>query len=164
MPLIRDASEPDLPAILAITNQAILYTTAIWSITPPDLAARTQWWRDRLAQNFPVLVAEDASEVIGFGSFGPFRPHEGYLHTVEHSVYVAPNAQRRGTGTALIHALIERAVASGKHAMIGGIAADNAISLALHRRLGFQETGRMPEVGRKFDRWLDLVLMQKLLS
>ena len=164
MTMIRDAEEHDLPAILAITNQAILHTTAIWSITPLDLPTREKWWRERTAAGFPVLVAEAEGEVIGFGSFGPFRPHEGYLHTVEHSVYVAPNAQRRGTGTALIHALIERAVASGKHAMIGGIAADNAISLALHRRLGFQETGRMPEVGRKFDRWLDLVLMQKLLS
>jgi phosphinothricin acetyltransferase len=157
MPLIRDATEPDLPAILA-------YTTAIWSITPADLAARTQWWRDRVAQNFPVLVAEDAGEVAGFGSFGPFRPHEGYFHTVEHSVYVAPDAQRRGIGTALLHALIERAVAQGKHAMVGGIDADNHVSLALHLRFGFQETGRLPQVGRKFDRWLDLVLMQKALD
>jgi len=163
MPLIRDAAEPDLPGILAITNHAILYTTAIWSITPTDPAARAQWWRDRVAQNFPVLVADDAGEVAGFGSFGQFRPHEGYLHTVEHSIYVAPHAHRRGIGTALLATLIDRAVASGKHTMIGGIDADNAISLALHRRLGFHETGRLPQVGRKFDRWLDLVFMQKTL-
>ena len=163
MPLIRDATITDLPGILAITNQAILYTTAIWSITPFDLAARTQWWRDRLAANCPVLVAENAGDITAFGSFGQFRPHDGYLHTVEHSIYVAPEAQGQGIGKALLLTLIDRAVAAGKHAMIGGIDATNERSLALHRKLGFTETGRLPEVGRKFDRWLDLVLMQRRL-
>ena len=161
MTSIRDAAEPDLPAILAITNQAILHTTAIWSITPLELPARTQWWRERTAAGFPVLVAEAEGEVIGFGSFGPFRPHDGYLHTVEHSLYVAPNAQRRGAGSALLAALLDRAAALDLHVMIAGIDATNIVSLELHSRFGFIETGRLPEVGRKFGRWLDLVWMQR---
>jgi len=161
---IRDAALPDLPAILGITNHAILSSTAIWSVAPVDLAGRTDWWRERVARNFPVLVAEIAGEVVGFGSYGPFRPHEGYALTVEHSVYIAPQAQRHGAGGALLRTLIDHARAAGKHVMVGAIDADNAASLALHRRFGFEETGRMPEVGRKFERWLDLVLVQKILA
>ena len=164
MILIRDAAPADLSAIVAITNQAILYTTAIWSITPVDLAARTLWWQERTAQGFPVLVAEAQGQIIGFGSYGPFRPHDGYLHTVEHSVYVAPEAQHQGAGGALLTALLDHAKTAGKHVMIGGIDAENQASLAFHRRFGFVETGRMPQLGRKFDRWLDLVLMQKQLG
>jgi phosphinothricin acetyltransferase len=161
---IRDAVETDLSAILAITNHAILVTTAMWSVTPVDLEGRTEWWRQLVSRNFPVLVAEINGEVIGFGSYGSFRPFEGYAHTVEHRVYVAPSVHRRGAGAVLLRALIDRAIAAGIHVMIGAIDAENEASLALHRRFGFVETGRMPEVGRKFDRWLDLVLMQKILG
>ncbi len=164
MPIIRDATEADLPAILAITNQAIAETTAVWNNTPATLEARAAWLRDRRGRGFPVLVAEDAGEVLGFASFGDFRPFEGYLHTVEHSIYVAPGAQRRGIGAALLDALVARAAAMGKHVIVGGIEAGNGASLALHRRAGFVEVGRLPEVGRKFGRWLDLVFMQKMLG
>ena len=162
MPEIRDATEADLPRILAITNEAIANTTAVWSFSPATLEARAAWLRERQTRKFPVLVAVDGADVIGFASFGDFRPWEGYLHSVEHSVYVAPEAQRRGAGAALLAALIGRAEALGKHAMLGGIEAGNAASLALHRRFGFQEVGRLPEVGQKFGRWLDLVFMQRI--
>jgi L-amino acid N-acyltransferase len=164
MPEIRDATEADLPRILAITNEAIANTTAVWSFAPATLEARTVWLRERQARGFPVLVATDGATVVGFASFGDFRPWEGYLHSVEHSIYVAPEAQRRGAGAALLAALIGRAEALGKHAMLGGIEAGNTASLALHRRFGFQEVGRLPEVGKKFGRWLDLVFMQKMLG
>jgi phosphinothricin acetyltransferase len=94
---------------------------------------------------------------------GIFRPFQGYRYTVEHSVYVAPAMQRRGIGALLLRHLIEDAKALGKHVMVGGIAADNLASLALHVRLGFTETARMPELGYKFGRWLDLVFVQKIL-
>lgn len=164
MHLIRDATLADLPAILEITNEAVLNTTAIWYDTPFTLDARTQWWRDRTAQNYPVLVAEAAGTVIGFGTYAQFRPHEGYKRSVEHSLYITPPAQRQGAGAALLAALLAHAQAAGMHAMIGGIDATNEPSLALHRRLGFEETGRLPQVGRKFGRWLDLVFMQKIVS
>jgi phosphinothricin acetyltransferase len=164
MPEIRDATEADLPAILAITNEAIANTTAVWSIALATLATRRAWFEERRGRGFPVLVATEGDGVIGFASFGDFRPWDGYLHTVEHSIYVAPAAHGRGAGRALLTALIDRAEALGKHVMVGGIEAGNAASLALHRRAGFEETGRLREVGRKFDRWLDLVFVQKLLG
>ena len=162
--MIRDATERDLPDILAITNQAILHTTALWINTPATLEQRTAWWRDRVAADCPVLVAEEESRVVGFAAYGPFRPYEGYLYSVEHSVYVDPAAQGRGTGRALLGQVIEHARAHGKHAMIGGIDAANNVSLRLHAAFGFAETGRLPQVGRKFDRWLDLVFMQLMLQ
>jgi L-amino acid N-acyltransferase YncA len=160
MPTIRDATEADLPAILAITNEAIANTTAVWNNSPATLEARGAWLRDRQGRGFPVLVAEDRDTVIGFASFGDFRPFEGYLHTVEHSIYVAPEAQGRGAGKALLAALVERARSLGKHVIVAGIEAGNATSIALHTRAGFVETGRLPEVGQKFGRWLDLVFLQ----
>jgi phosphinothricin acetyltransferase len=164
MPAIRDATEADLPTILAITNQAIAETTAVWNNTPATLEARGAWMRDRQGRGFPVLVAADGAEVLGFASFGDFRPFEGYAKTVEHSIYVATTAQRRGVGAALLSALVERAEAMGKHVIVGGIEAGNVASIALHARAGFVEVGRLPEVGEKFGRWLDLVFMQKRLG
>jgi L-amino acid N-acyltransferase len=160
---IRDATEADLPDILEITNEAIANTVAVWTLAPTTLAARRDWFNDRRARGFPVLVAQGGGSVIGFASFGDFRPWEGYLHSVEHSLYVRPEAQGRGAGKALLAALIDRATAMGKHVMIGGIEAGNAASIALHRRAGFEEAGTLREVGRKFDRWLDLLFMQKIL-
>jgi len=161
---IRDATEADLPAILAITNDAIATTTANWNIRPTTLEARRAWFADRRAAGFPVLVAEEGGIVRGFASYGPFRAFDGYALTVEHGLYVAPEAQRRGHGSGLLGGLIARAEAAGLHVMVAGIEAGNAASLALHERFGFVRVGLMPEVGRKFDRWLDLVLMQRILG
>ena len=160
---LRDATPDDLPRILAITNQAITETTALWTITPATLATRGAWMAERLAGGFPVLVAEAEGAVAGFGSYGPFRPHDGYLHTVEHSLYIDPAWQGRGLGRDMLAALVERATAAGKHAMVGGIEAGNLASIRLHERAGFTDNGTLPQVGRKFDRWLDLTLMVKLL-
>jgi L-amino acid N-acyltransferase YncA len=161
--IIRPATEADLGAILAIYNDAVAKTTAIWNDQPVDLANRRAWFYARASQSFPILVAEEDSAVVGYGSFGDFRPFEGYRFTVEHSVYVAEGVRRRGIASSLLAALEERARALGKHVMVAGIAADNEPSLRLHARFDFVETGRMPEVGFKFGRWLDLVLMQKAL-
>jgi phosphinothricin acetyltransferase len=110
-----------------------------------------------------VLVAEDGDKVVGYSSFGDFRPFDGYRLTVEHSVYVANSARRNGFGRALVEALFKPALSLGKAVMVGGIAADNVASLKLHADLGFIETARMPGVGIKFGRRLDLVFMQKQL-
>jgi len=162
---LRDAVDTDLPRILDITNEAIANTTAVWSLTPATLETRSTWLKERRARNFPVLVAiDDDGALLGFASFGDFRPWEGYLHSVEHSVYVDTSARRRGIGIALVEALIPRAQQLGKHVMIAGIEAGNTISIELHAKLGFVETGRLLQVGRKFDRWLDLVFMQRALG
>ena len=161
--LIREAREGDLEAILAITNDAILHTTAIWSLTPTTLEARRSWLEERRRQGYPVLVAAEGEEVLGFASYGDFRPWEGYRHTVEHSLYVERQCRGRGIGKALLARLIALAGEAGKHVMVAGIAGENEVSLRLHLALGFREAGRLHEVGCKFERWLDLVFLERLL-
>lgn len=162
-PEIRSLEEADLEAVLAIYNDAVLTQTSIWNDDPTSLAERRNWWQGRREKNYPVLVAARGGSVAGYGSFGDFRPFQGYRLTVEHSIYVAPAYWRQGVGTLLLQRLIQEARALGKHVMVGAIDAGNEASLRLHARLGFVETARMPELGFKFGRPLDLVLMQKQL-
>ena len=160
---IDDASEDDLPAILAIYNEAIANSTAVFSHVPVTLEDRIAWFRARTGQGYPVLCARDASAVAGYASFGDFRAWPGYRFTVEHSVHVRADCRGQGIGSRLVEALIARARAIGKHVMVGGIDADNVTSIRMHERLGFERVGHLQQVGWKFDRWLDLVLMQRLL-
>ena len=161
---VRDAKLEDLPGILEIFNDAIVNTTAVWRDAPEDLAVRRGWFDARRAREFPVLVAADGEAVLGFGSYGDFRMADGYRHTVEHSVYVRGDRRRAGLGRMLLQALIDHARKRGIHAMIGGIEASNHASVALHAALGFREVARLPEIGCKFGRWLDLVFVQLLLD
>jgi phosphinothricin acetyltransferase len=161
---VRDATEYDLPAILAIINEATLNTTAVWGIAPTTLQARRAWWQDRIQAGFPVLVAAEGDAVLGFASYGAFRPWEGYKFTVEHSVYVDAAARGKGVGRVLLTALIAHATGKGLHVMVAGIDASNAVSIRLHETLGFTSAGTLRQVGRKFDRWLDLLFMQRMLT
>jgi L-amino acid N-acyltransferase len=161
---IRDANFDDLTGILEIFNDVVANTTAVWFDTVDDLAGRRRWFEGRQARGFPVIVAVEGDDVLGYCSFGDFRAWEGYRHTVEHSIYVKSNRRRAGLGRALLSELIERARTAGFHAMVGGIEASNNASIALHASLSFQEVARMPEVGCKFGRWLDLVFMQLVLD
>ena len=158
--MVRGAVEGDLPAILAIYNDAVLTTTAIWNDNLVDLDNRRQWLEGRRRQRYPVHVATLGDTVIGYASFGDFRAFDGYRFTVENSVYVAEKARRQGAASALLAVLIEEARTLGKHVMVAGIAGENEISIRLHAKYGFAETARMLEVGFKFGRWLDLVFMQ----
>ena len=162
--IVRDATLEDAEDILAIYNYAAINTTAVWTDGPADLDSRREWMRARQAAGYPLLVAMKGRDVVGFASFGDFRPWPGYRHTVENSVYVGERHHRHGVGRSLMAALIERATALNKHAMIAGIDAANAGSIGLHASLGFIEVARIPEVGCKFGRWLDLVFMQKRLA
>ena len=161
---IRPATHADLPGILAIYNDAVLHTTSVYSDTPSTLEDRTNWFEARTAQGLPVLVSDDGGAVAGFGSYGPFRAWPGYRHSVEHSVYVAPQQRRRGLGRLLVIALVQAAREQGMHALIAGIDADNAASLHLHTTLGFVQVGCLREVGCKFERWLDLCFLELLLT
>lgn len=161
---VAHAGEQHLPGILAIYNHAVVQTDAIWNDLLVDLDNRRAWWRTRVDAGFPVLVASEGDQVLGYASYGSFRAFDGYRHTVEHSVYVAEGARRRGVASALLTALEKQARRTGLHVMLGGITADNHASLGLHAKHGFVETARMPQVGWKFGRWLDLVFMQKVLA
>jgi phosphinothricin acetyltransferase len=160
---IRSADWADLPAILAIYNDAVLHTTASYDLEPVSMADRAAWMAGHEGRGEPVIVAELGGQVVGFGAYGPFRAKPGYRFTVEHSVYVS--AERRGQriGRLLLEPLIDHARAAGKHAMIAGVDATNEASLRLHRACGFVEVARFPQVGHKFGRWLDLVCLQLLL-
>ncbi|HEV7305873.1 N-acetyltransferase family protein [Ensifer sp.] len=162
--LIRAATETDLPVICEIYNDAVANTTAIWNETPVDVANRTAWLKARADIGYPVLVAvSKEGDVIGYASFGDWRPFDGYRHTVEHSVYVHKDRRGAGIGRALMVALIAEAERIGKHVMVAAIESENAASIRLHAQLGFVDTGRMREVGTKFGRWLDLTFMQLVL-
>jgi phosphinothricin acetyltransferase len=161
---VRDAREEDLPAVLAIFNHVIATSTAVYIEAPATLDERHRWWRDRVSAGFPVVIAEDASGVTGFASFGEFRSRPCYQFTVEHSVYVRDDRQGHGIGKALMEELLARARDLGKHVMIGGVDAENLGSLQFHERLGFERVAHFKEVGFKFGRWLDLVFLQRQLS
>ena len=161
---IRDATEADLPAILAIYNDVLATSTAIFSHTPATLEDRLQWFRSRRELGYPVLVATDASGVLGFATFGDFRSWPGYRYTVEHTVHVSAGARGNGIGRALVLELLARAAALGKHVMVAGVDADNAISIRMHERLGFQRVGTLHQVGCKFGRWLDLTFLERRLD
>ncbi|MCZ4079267.1 GNAT family N-acetyltransferase [Rhodococcus sp. H36-A4] len=158
--LIRDTITEDLPSILAIHNDAIATTTAIWDETEVGLDERITWFDGRLRAGFPVLTAVVDGSIAGYASYGQWRPKSGYRLTVEHSVYVDRNFHRLGIASALLAELIARARATGIHAMIAVIESGNSTSIALHDKFGFVTVGQLPEVGVKFDRWLDLTLMQ----
>lgn len=161
---IRDAKAEDAAGIAAIYNDAVATTTAIWNDVTVDAENRAAWIAARQGAGFPVLVAVEGEVVLGYAAFGDFRAFDGYLGTVEHSVYVAASARGAGLGRALLAALIPRARGMGKHAMVGAIEAGNAASIRLHLSLGFVQVGLMPQVGQKFGRWLDLALLQLTLD
>ncbi|WP_375700738.1 GNAT family N-acetyltransferase [Klebsiella pneumoniae] len=158
---IRNATERDAETIAEIYNDAVENTTAIWNENTVDFLNRIKWMRDRQQAGFPVIVAVDeADRVIGFASYGDWRPWDGYRHTVEHSVYVHKNARGQGAGLALLQELLQLAEKQGKHVMVAGIESGNEASIALHKKVGFTESGRVTEVGAKFGRWLDLTFLQ----
>ncbi|ASN81486.1 GNAT family N-acetyltransferase [Deinococcus ficus] len=161
---LRPAVHADLSAILEIYNHAVVHTTASYDLEPVTLASREAWFAHKQAGGWPVLVAVEGGEVTGWATYGPYREKAGYARTVEHSVYVREGHRGAGTGRRLMEALIAQAGADGLHVMIGGVDADNAASIAFHERLGFERVAHLKQVGRKFDRWLDLVFLQRLLD
>ena len=162
---LRAARRDDLPRILEIHNDAVLTTTAVFHYAPQTLETRVVWFEEKQAAGWPVIVVADAASdvTLGFGSYGPFRAWPAYKYSVEHSVYVHKEARGRGIGRQVVEALLGEADAAGYRTVIAGVVADNAVSLALHRRLGFEEVARFREVGFKFGRWLDLCFLQKML-
>jgi phosphinothricin acetyltransferase len=159
---IRPATPADLDAINAIYNHYVLYSTSTYQ-TQPDTAAQRQEWFEHHGPRHPVVVAMVDGQVLGWGSLSAFHARAAYDHTVENSVYVRHDSQRRGIGGTLLAHLIDRAGQLGHHTIIAVIDGDQAGSIALHARHGFVEAGRMRQVGFKFDRWLDVVHMQRMV-
>jgi len=161
---ITDAVESDISAITAIYNDVIRTSTAIFNDAPVSVEDRTAWWKARVAQGYPVLVAKDEKGVAGFATFGDFRPWPGYRFTVEGTIHIDSAARRKGVGAALLEALIARARDAGKHVMVAGVDSANLASLGFLERSGFERVGHLREVGHKFGRFLDLIFLQYMVE
>jgi len=161
---VREASTDDVPGILAIYNDVIATSTAVYREDPATLDDRLQWFSARQAQSYPVLVATGDTGILGFASYGDFRAWPGYRFSVEHTVHIRADQRGRGVGTLLMRALIQRAIEQGKHVMIGGVDAANEASLRFHERLGFERAAQLSQVGFRSGRWLDLVFVQRILD
>jgi phosphinothricin acetyltransferase len=162
---IRPAAEADLPAITSIYDREVRHGTATFELTPPDLTEMTRRFRSLMDGGFPYLAATLEGEVVGYAYAGPYRPRPAYRFTVENSVYLAPAMHRQGIGMKLLRRLIEECEARSYRQMIAVIGdSANAGSIGLHSRAGFQMIGTHPNVGFKFGRWLDTVMMQRALG
>ena len=161
--MISDATRADLPGILAIYNEVIRNSTAVYTDVELTPERGETWFDAKVSNGFPFIVVRDAAGIGGFATFGEFRPHLCYRNSVEHTVHVRSDCRGAGLGRALLVELMARAAAMRKHVMIAGIDADNVVSIGLHQSLGFTHVGQFREVGFKFGRWLDLVFMQCIL-
>ncbi|MEJ5254003.1 MAG: N-acetyltransferase family protein [Acidimicrobiales bacterium] len=159
---IRLASPADAEAIRRIYNHEVTTSTVTFDLVPRTLEEQVEWIEARSGAH-AVLVATEGDRVIGFASLSPYRDRPAYSTTVEDSVYVAQEARGRGVGRALLEELLKVATRHGFHTVIARIVGGHEASIALHRSVGFEIVGTEREVGRKFGRWLDVVIMQRLL-
>ena len=160
---IRLAADADLPAINEMYNHYVVHSTCTWQVEPHTPRKRKAWFLQHDARH-PVTVAELGGQIVGWGALSVFRDPHGYRHTVENSVYVRPDSQRKGVGSAILEDLIRRARDLGHRCIVAVISGDQAPSLALHAEFGFAEMGRLHEVGEKFGRWLDVVFLVRKLQ
>jgi len=162
---LLDCDRRRAPEILGILNDAIAHSTALYDYKPRTTAMMDAWFDDKERGGYPVIGAIDEQDrLLGFASYGAFRSRPAYKYTLEHSVYVEKDCRGRGVGKILLGAIVERARAQQYHNLIGGIDAENAVSIALHKKFGFEFCGRVRQAGFKFGRWLDLDFYQLILD
>ncbi|RYY80658.1 MAG: N-acetyltransferase family protein [Moraxellaceae bacterium] len=151
--------------ILAIFNHAILHTLSLYEYEPRTLHDIRLWFDFKAKAGFPVLgLVDDHNQLLGFASYGSFRPQAAFAHTIEHSIYVRPDQQGKGLGKILLQAIIDEACHQQFHSMVAGIDSSNLASIALHQQFDFQHTGTIYQAAYKFERWLDLVFYQRMLG
>lgn len=153
----------DAAAVRDIYNVEVTTSTMTFDLVPRTLAEQQAWLGDRSGAH-AVVVADDEAEVVGFASLSPYRDRPAYSTTVECSIYVHSDHRRQGVGRALLDELVRVATDHGFHTIIARVVGGHEASIALHRAAGFEVVGIEREVGRKFGRWLDVVLLQRLLS
>jgi phosphinothricin acetyltransferase len=164
-PLIRSATDADLPAIADIYGWNVRHGTGTFELDAPSVADMTARRQEVLSRSLPWLVAEREGQVLGYAYANYFRPRMAYRFALEDSIYLAPSAQGQGVGTLLLDELIRQCQALGARQMLAVIGdSANQGSIRLHAKAGFEETGVMRSVGWKFERWLDVVIMQKTLG
>ena len=152
-------------AILAIFNEAIANSTALYDYRPRTRESMSGWWEAKARGKYPVIgIESDAGELQGFASYGPFRAWPAYKYSVEHSIYIDARHRGRGLGSALLPAIVAAAERQDFHMIVGGIDAANATSIRLHTKFGFEHAGTVRQAGFKFGRWLDLAFYQRILA
>ena len=162
---LKNCSEKHLPEILAIFNEAIINTTSLYDYEPRTIEKMYDFYNERTEKNIPIIGAFDENNtLLGFATYGSFRPHDGYKFTAEHSVYVHTDQRGKGLGKILLLELIKEAKQRDVHSLIAVIDADNNISITLHEQLGFKFCGKIPQAGFKFERWLDIVFYQLIIG
>ena len=165
MTILRPSQEPDLPAITAIYGHHVLHGSGTFETEPPTLADMRARRAEVLARHLPFLVAEEGGHIVGFAYCNWFKPRPAYRFSAEDSIYLAPDAHRRGLGRALLAELAAQAQAAGVRKLIAVIGdSANAGSIGVHRSVGFEQVGVLKSCGWKFERWLDVVLMEKTLG
>jgi len=165
MNIVECRYERHAAAILAIFNDAILHSTALYDYVPWTEDSMVQWFRAKESGRYPVIgIESDDGELLGFGSYGPFRARPAYKYSVEHSVYVHAGHRGKGLGRRLLRELISAARSQDYHLLVGGIDAANTASIALHESMGFTHAGTIRQAGFKFGRWLDLAFYQLILE
>ncbi|MFI6735228.1 GNAT family N-acetyltransferase [Nonomuraea sp. NPDC050451] len=163
--VIRPAVPADLEAVAEIFTYYVTHTVITFEQTPPTVAEWQRRLDDLAGRGLPFLVADLNGDVGGYAYAGPWRPKPAYRHTVEDSIYLAPNHTGRGLGSALLDALLTQCARAGMRQMIAVIADTGSVaSAALHKRFGFEPAGRLSGVGYKHDRWIDTALMQRALT
>ena len=162
---VRHATRADVPAITRIYAHSVEHGTASFELSAPDEAEMARRFIELTAYGFPYLVAVIDGAVVGYAYAGPYRTRPAYRFTVENSVYVAHDSHRRGVGKALLQALIDACTEKGFRLMVAVIGdSDQAASIGLHAAAGFKHAGILENIGYKFERWLDSILMQRPLG
>lgn len=165
MKFIDCTYELQAPEILAIFNDAILNSTALWEYKARTLDTMKTWFATKTAGNFPVIgLVDDSGQLLGFASYGTFRAWAAYKYSVEHSVYIRADQRGKGLGKMLLQELIKKAKEQEFRTIIGAIDLDNKGSIALHEKMGFEYAGTIKQAGYKFGRWLDFVFYQLVLE
>lgn len=162
--MIRYATENDLEAILAIYNDAILNTTAVYTYKAKTLEDRELWFQTKQKEGYPLWVYEHDGKVVGYATYGSFRSSPAYKYTIEHSVYIHKDFRKHGFGKALLETIIKDANTKGYATIVAGIDASNTKSIHLHEKLGFIAAGIVHKAGYKFGQWLDLAFYELQLD
>ena len=165
MQIVQCTHDRHATAILAIFNDAILNSTALYDYKPRTREIMTAWFEIKAKGKFPIVgIENDSGELMGFGSYGTFRAFPAYKYTVEHSIYVDARFRGRGVGKRLLQEVITAAQRQAYHVLVGAIDASNSVSIRLHESQGFSLCGTIRQAGFKFNRWLDLVFYQLILK
>lgn len=162
--IIQKASQENVPSILEIINNEIIHSTAVYDYHEKTISQMHKWFEEKQSTGMPVLVAVNQETVLGYGTYGIYRPWDGYQYSVEHSIYVHKDYRSLGVGKLLMADLIALARKEGYHTMIAGVDASNEGSCEFHKKFGFEEIGTFRQVGYKFDQWLDLRFLQLMLK